>query len=52
MRYGLEDGHEHTLQDVADEVGVSRERVRQLEKHALMLLRDPRRNESLMAWAS
>ncbi|MBB5791733.1 sigma-70 family RNA polymerase sigma factor [Jiangella mangrovi] len=52
MRYGLVDGHEHTLQDVADEVGVSRERVRQLEKHALMLLRDPRRNESLMAWAS
>jgi RNA polymerase primary sigma factor len=52
MRFGLEDGYEHTLQDVADEVGVSRERVRQLEKHALMLLRDPRRHESLMAWAS
>src|SRR5690606_11139626 len=52
MRYGLEDGHEHTLQDVADEVGVSRERVRQLEKHALMLLRDPRRNESWMAGAT
>ena len=52
MRYGLVDGHEHTLQDVADEVGVSRERVRQLEKHALTMLRDPSRNESLMAWAS
>jgi RNA polymerase primary sigma factor len=52
LRYGLADGREHTLQDVADEVGVSRERVRQLEKHALAALRDPQRKHTLLAWAS
>jgi RNA polymerase primary sigma factor len=52
MRYGLEDGHMHTLQDVADALGVSRERVRQLENHAMAELRNPRRHESLMSWAS
>jgi RNA polymerase primary sigma factor len=52
MRFGLQDGHTHTLQDVAEVVGVSRERVRQIERHALAELRDPKRHESLLAWAS
>ncbi|AYY13904.1 sigma-70 family RNA polymerase sigma factor [Actinobacteria bacterium YIM 96077] len=51
LRYGLADGREHTLQDVAEEVGVSRERVRQLEKHALAALREPQRRHSLTAWS-
>ena len=52
LRYGLVDGHQHTLQEVADRLGVSRERVRQLEKHAMAELRTPERNEPLLAWAS
>jgi DNA-directed RNA polymerase sigma subunit (sigma70/sigma32) len=37
---------------VADRVGLTRERVRQLEKKALAELRAPERNERLLAWAS
>ncbi|MGH8776152.1 MAG: sigma factor-like helix-turn-helix DNA-binding protein [Jiangellaceae bacterium] len=33
-------------------MGLTRERVRQLEKHALAQLRDPKRREPLLAWAS
>ncbi|MFC7731459.1 sigma-70 family RNA polymerase sigma factor [Actinomadura keratinilytica] len=32
LRYGLRDGRPHTLQDIADRIGLTRERVRQLEK--------------------
>ena len=52
LRYGLEDGQPHTLQEVADRVGLTRERVRQLEKKALAELRDPQRHEPVLAWAS
>jgi RNA polymerase sigma factor (sigma-70 family) len=52
LRFGLEDGQPHTLQEVADQVGLTRERVRQLEKKALAELRDPRRHEPVLAWAS
>ena len=52
MRYGLHDGRPHTLQEVADHVGLTRERVRQLEKKALAELRDPQRHEPVLAWAS
>ncbi len=52
LRYGLEDGRQHTLAEVAERVGLTRERVRQLEKHALARLRDPRRNAGLLPWAS
>lgn len=52
MRYGLKDGHQHTLQDVADHLGLSRERVRQIERHALAALRKPERREALLDWAS
>jgi RNA polymerase sigma factor (sigma-70 family) len=52
LRYGLEDGKQHTLAEVAEQIGLTRERVRQLEKHALAKLRDPRRHANLLPWAS
>jgi RNA polymerase sigma factor (sigma-70 family) len=52
LRYGLEDGRQHTLAEVAERVGLTRERVRQLEKHAMAALRDPRRHAGLLPWAS
>jgi RNA polymerase sigma factor (sigma-70 family) len=51
LRYGLYDGHEYTLQQVADRIGLTRERIRQLEKHALADLRNPSRTQGLMALA-
>ncbi len=41
LRYGLRDGRPLTLQDVADRFGLTRERVRQIEKEALTKLRRP-----------
>lgn len=51
MRFGLEDGEQHTLQEVAERVGLTKERVRQLEKLALAELRDPARHRPLLEWA-
>lgn len=39
MRYGLDDGHFKTLEEVAKELGITRERVRQIEATALRRLR-------------
>lgn len=39
MRYGLDDGETHTLEEVGKKIGVTRERVRQLEAQALNRLR-------------
>jgi RNA polymerase primary sigma factor/RNA polymerase nonessential primary-like sigma factor len=52
LRYGLTNGREHTLQEVADRLGLTKERIRQLEKESLATLRDPRLNEPLLDWAS
>jgi RNA polymerase primary sigma factor/RNA polymerase nonessential primary-like sigma factor len=52
LRYGLTDGREHTLQEVATHLGLTKERIRQLEKQSLNTLRDPARNEPLLEWAS
>jgi RNA polymerase primary sigma factor len=41
LRYGLSGGKRHTLQEVGDKMGVSRERVRQIESQALNRLRHP-----------
>lgn len=48
-RYGLYDGNPHTLQETGAHVGLSRERVRRLERHALDELRTPDRREALAA---
>ena len=39
LRYGIVNSHEHTLQDIAGRLGLTRERVRQIEAKALKLLR-------------
>jgi RNA polymerase primary sigma factor len=39
LRYGLEVHHPHSLQEIGEILGVSRERIRQLEKQALEKLR-------------
>lgn len=41
LRYGLDDGREHTLSEIADVLGVTSERVRQIEAAALSKLRQP-----------
>ncbi|MEV7284312.1 sigma-70 family RNA polymerase sigma factor [Streptomyces sp. NPDC093252] len=39
MRYGIDDGRERTLTEVGKEHGLTRERIRQIEKHALLELK-------------
>ena len=45
LRYGLEDGEEHSLQEIGTLLNLSRERIRQLEVRALNRLRHPARCE-------
>ncbi|MFD8275230.1 sigma-70 family RNA polymerase sigma factor [Streptomyces flaveolus] len=52
LRYGLHDGRPRTLQQVAEHVGLTRERVRQLEKASLAHLRAPENRDRLLDWAS
>lgn len=51
LRYGLESEHPHTLQEIADLLGLSRERVRQLERQAFEKLRQPHRSAILADFA-
>jgi RNA polymerase primary sigma factor len=44
MRFGLEDGSEHTLEEVGRSFHVTRERIRQIEAKALRKLRHPSRS--------
>ena len=48
MRFGLEDGSEHTLEEVGQSFAVTRERIRQIEAKALRKLRHPSRSRKLM----
>ena len=47
LRYGIEDGHPRTLEDVGKEFNVTRERIRQIEAKALKKLRQPSRSKKL-----
>ena len=49
MRFGLEDGNEHTLEEVGQRFAVTRERIRQIEAKALRKLRHPSRSRRLQA---
>jgi len=51
LRYGLESEHPHTLQEIADLLRLSRERVRQLERQAFEKLRQPNRSAMLADFA-
>jgi RNA polymerase primary sigma factor len=50
MRFGLEDGSEHTLEEVGQNFAVTRERIRQIEAKALRKLRHPSRSQRLRAF--
>ena len=47
LRFGLEDGHPRTLEEVGKEFNVTRERIRQIEAKALRKLRHPSRSKRL-----
>ncbi|MFE5796834.1 sigma-70 family RNA polymerase sigma factor [Streptomyces sp. NPDC056503] len=51
MRYGIEDGRERTLTEVGKEHGLTRERIRQIEKHALLELKKMARDTGFDAVA-
>jgi RNA polymerase primary sigma factor len=52
LRYGLLDGHSHTLEEVGEKFGVTRERIRQIENKALRRLRHPVRSGRLRDYLS
>ena len=52
MRFGLEDGRSHTLEEVGQEFGVTRERIRQIEAKALAKLRKHRESKKLRDYLS
>ncbi len=47
LRFGLQDGHSYTLEEVGRKFGLTRERIRQIEVRALRRLRHPRRSRRL-----
>ncbi|MDA3648584.1 sigma-70 family RNA polymerase sigma factor [Saccharopolyspora indica] len=51
LRCGLDDGRQRTLAEIGDELGVTRERIRQLEHRVLRKLREPARADRLLTYA-
>ncbi len=47
LRFGLQNGHIYTLEEVGQKFGLTRERIRQIEGQALRRLRHPRRSRKL-----
>jgi RNA polymerase primary sigma factor len=47
LRFGLQDGHSYTLEEVGQRFGLTRERIRQIQSEALKKLRHPRRTRKL-----
>ncbi|MGP3931882.1 RNA polymerase sigma factor [Nonomuraea sp. KM88] len=52
LRFGLVDGKPHTLDEIGRHLGLTRERIRQLEKESLSKLRHPSNTRPLLDWAS
>ena len=52
LRFGLDDGHPRTLEEVGRQFGLTRERIRQIEAHALRKLRHPSRSRKLREYAA
>ncbi|WP_342673836.1 RNA polymerase sigma factor SigB [Cryptosporangium arvum] len=52
LRFGLDDGRQRTLDEIGRDFGLSRERIRQIEKGTMAKLRDPLRAEPLRAYVS
>lgn len=50
-RFGLEDGRMKTLQEIGELMGVSRERIRQIESSAFRKLKNKKRTKHLMQYA-
>jgi RNA polymerase primary sigma factor len=50
LRFGLQDGHCYTLKEIGERFGLTKERIRQIQHHALQRLRHPRRSRLLRGY--